>query len=548
MSLISSLFSGVSGVRNHQVMMDIIGNNIANVNSVGFKGSRVTFSDTFNQFIRYGTDPSESSGGTNAYQVGLGVQVGSIDRDWNQGGYEKTGITTDLAVQGSGMFIMKRNDQYFYTRAGNLTFDAQGNLGNPQNGSAVQGKMATADGEIPPGNNIENIRINPIDRIPAVATTELAWGGNLSSTAAFTRTENAEVNGNIQNSSAVGDTSNSTSTIYDENGNAYTLSITYTKTADNNWDMDYDVTNSADVSVASGNNIPLVFAAGGGLDPATGINGAAPAAINVAVADLGLNFNLDARKLTQNTNSTTANIVPDNNRTPTIVNGTLTIYDSLGNKHALTIKFTKTSNNNWNWQTSVPETSGALSNNKGTVSFNSDGSLATISPNPPVLNFAPASGAKPQSLTMSLGTIDGFSGVTQSSANSVVSALGQNGSASAILSNVTFDQNGNVIGVYSNGFSRKLARIMLATFPNLNGLTSVGENLYTKSANSGEPFIGDPGENISAVINSGVLEQSNVDLSTEFTRMIISQRGFQANARVITVSDNLLQEITNLVR
>jgi flagellar hook protein FlgE len=129
-----------------------------------------------------------------------------------------------------------------------------------------------------------------------------------------------------------------------------------------------------------------------------------------------------------------------------------------------------------------------------------------------------------------------------------VSALTQNGSASASLSNINIDQYGNIVGVFTNGESQTLAQILLATFKNTNGLVSVGDNMYTVSANAGEPLVGDPGQNTGTTIQSGALEQSNVDLSEEFTNMIVAQRGFQANARVVTVSDQILQEITNLVR
>lgn len=137
MALLNSLFSGVSGLKNHQATMDVIGNNIANVNTIGFKGSRVTFSDTFNQFVKAGTNPVGSNGGTNSFQIGLGMKINSIDRNWNQGTFERTGITTDLALQGQGMFILKSNGQQLYSRAGAFIFDADGKLVNPQNGAVV---------------------------------------------------------------------------------------------------------------------------------------------------------------------------------------------------------------------------------------------------------------------------------------------------------------------------------------------------------------------------------------------------------------------------
>ncbi|MBA4252130.1 MAG: flagellar hook protein FlgE, partial [Chlorobiaceae bacterium] len=141
-----------------------------------------------------------------------------------------------------------------------------------------------------------------------------------------------------------------------------------------------------------------------------------------------------------------------------------------------------------------------------------------------------------------------FNGITQTSGSSIISALTQNGSASANLTNISIDQYGKIVGIFSNGNSRDLGQVMVATFRNINALVSVGDNLFTVAANTGDPFVGEPGETTGTTLQSGALEQSNVDLSDEFTKLIVSQRGFQANARVITTSDSLLQEITNLVR
>ncbi|MFH1194288.1 MAG: flagellar hook protein FlgE [bacterium] len=553
MSLLNSLFSGVSGLRNHQTMMDVIGNNIANVNTIGYKGSRVTFSDTFNQFIRYGSNPTESTGGTNTFQVGLGTKLNSVDRNWNQGTFERSGITTDLALQGSGLFILESNGERFYSRAGAFVFDANGKLVNPQSGAIVQGKVATEDGTIPPGNNLEDIMIDTNMRLPAVSTTDIAWGGNLDSTATRTASETYLQTGNIINSLSVGDTVEDHNTIYNNNGNAYIMTVTYEKTAADTFDLSYTIKNAeaaeADPPDITGGPLEAVF------DPTTGemltLDGddvTDPAWIPVAIDDatLGLDFNFDPSTVTQSSNSTTLSSSVDGNREATIVTGTVSVFDSLGNAHTLTIKYTKTSDNNWNWQASIPESSGTLSPYEGTISFNSDGSIDAISPNPPVVSFAPTGGASATNITLDFG--EGFEGVTQTSANSVISALSQNGSAAATMSNVNIDQYGYIVGVFTNGQSRQLGQVMVATFPNLNGLTSIGENLYRVSANSGEPYVGDPGETTGTTIQSGALEQSNVDLSEEFTRMIVSQRGFQANARVITTSDTLLQEITNLVR
>ncbi len=544
MPLLNSLFSGVSGLRNHQSMMDVISNNISNVNTIGYKSSRVTFSDTFNRIIRYGSNPTETSGGINTFQVGLGMRINTVDRTWNQGTFEGTGITTDLALQGPGLFILENNGERYFTRAGAFIFDADGRLVNSQNGAIVQGKVANKEGIIPPGNYLEDIQIDSYMRLPAVATSRISWGGNLNSASSLTRSENYLQTGNINSALAVGESVTDQNIIYDENGNKYTFSVKYTKTADNTYDMEYQLKDSDGNTVVGPTTLPVVF------DPGTGqlltVNGNPPAAIQIQDVSLGINFNFDMTQITQNNSTSTIASTVDSNRQPTIITGSVTIFDSLGNAHILTLKYTKVDNNSWKWTASVPDSAGGLSGNTGSISFNPDGSVNTIIPNPPVLTFTPNGGASAQNIILNFG--ENFSGITQTSANSVLSALSQDGSAAATLSNLSIDKYGFIVGVFSNGQSRKLAQIMVATFPNLNGLLSVGENLYSVSANTGDPLIGEPGESTGTTIQSGALEQSNVDLSEEFTRMIVSQRGFQASARVVTVSDNLLQEITNLVR
>ncbi|MDH7604712.1 MAG: flagellar hook-basal body complex protein, partial [Melioribacter sp.] len=218
MALLNSLFAGVSGLRNHQSMMDVIGNNISNVNTIGYKGSRVTFSDTFNQFVKAGTNPTASTGGTNSFQIGLGTKINSIDRNWNQGTFERTGITTDLALQGPGLFILKSNGQQLYSRAGAFIFDADGKLVNPQNGAVVQGKIANGLGEIPPGTTLQDIVIDKNMRLPAVKTTNVSWGGNLQSSSPTIRTDVVDLVGNLSNTAPI-------NSRYPDDGYTYNLKM-----------------------------------------------------------------------------------------------------------------------------------------------------------------------------------------------------------------------------------------------------------------------------------------------------------------------------------
>ncbi|MEI7811824.1 MAG: flagellar hook-basal body complex protein [Ignavibacteria bacterium] len=567
MSLISSFFSGVSGLRNHQTMMDVIGNNISNVNSIGFKSSRVTFADTFNQFIKAGANPATGStgntGGTNSFQVGLGMKVNSIDRNWNQGTFETTGIVTDLALQGKGMFILKNNGQQFYSRAGAFSFDSTGNLVDPANGAIVQGKVANGLGEIPAGNSLQDIKIDNNLKLPAIATTTASFGGNLSSGAPITRTQVVNQTGALTQAGP----NTSTSSIYDANGNMYSLvqNYTYASTAGtvDTYNLSYDIQDSTGKSTLAG-GAPVSFATAnfdtalsGALTGVTVTDTSVPpvtATGNVFTiptpTGTTLNFNVDPS--TMKTASATAlsstfSSSADAGRTPTIVTGSSTIFDSLGSSNVLSIKYTKTSDNNWNWSASFPNgTTTGLQNNSGTISFNTDGSINAINPPNPAISYTPASGAKSQVMKLDFGT--GITGISQTSGSSNLAALSQDGAASATLANINIDQYGSVVGVFSNGFSRTLAQIMTATFPNLSGLNSVGDSMYTVSANSGNPYISNLGEASNTTLQSGALEQSNVNLSEEFTKMIVSQRGFQANSKVITTADGLLQEIVQLVR
>lgn len=557
MALLNSLFAGVSGLRNHQSMMDVIGNNIANVNTIGFKGSRVTFSDTFNQFVKSGTNPTETSGGTNTFQVGLGMKINSIDRNWNQGTFERTGITTDMALQGPGLFILESNGQRFFSRAGAFVFDASGKLVNPQNGAVVQGKVASSDGVIPPGNNLEDIYIDTNLKLPAVATTEIKWGGNLKSDSNLTRTQEVVQRGNIKSSDA-GPITTST-TVYNSYGEEFEYQLNYTKTAANTYSVSWDLLDSTGTSVGTGTlGTDVVFE-----DDGTGnyvMNAASEALfdgtnnrVNMTAGDPSgeVDFTFSLSSVSNNDTTSTLSSSADGNRTANVISGSVTVFDSLGISHQVTLKFSKINDNQWAYQAIVPGTStvdNQAVSSVGTITFNADGTLdsANISPNNPQLTFVPKGGANIEVVDLNFGS--GFAGITQTSSSSVVSALNQDGAASASLSNINIDQYGNIQGIFTNGNSRTLAQLMVATFPNLNGLISVGDNMFTAYANSGDPRIGQLGEETSTTVQSGALEQSNVDLSEEFTRMIVSQRGFQANARVITTADNLLQEITNLIR
>jgi flagellar hook protein FlgE len=402
-------------------MMDVIGNNIANINTVGFKGSRVTFSEMFAQTLRGATKPSLENGGSNPMQVGLGMKVNSTDTVFSQGNIETTGVTTDLAIQGNGFFIVKQGGQTLYTRVGTFQLDSDGTLVNSGNGAILQGKLADAAGNVPTGTTLEDIKIALDMKAPARATSLVKLSGNLNSAA------------------AVGDTSSAS----------------------------------------------------------------------------------------------------------------VTIFDSMGNQQTLTVEFTKAAGvNQWAWTASAPAPSTITSGGSGTISFNDDGSLNTFAYNggATALAINPNNGAASMTIDLNTGTPGIFTGITQTEGSSSITPRSQNGYGSGDLSNISIDQNGGIQGTFSNGTVLTLGQIMVAEFNNPSGLLRQGDTMYNISDNSGIAAILTPGVSSQSKIFAGALEQSNVDLADEFTKMITAQRGFQANARVITTSDEFLNEIVNIKR
>jgi flagellar hook protein FlgE len=421
MAFLRSLFSGVSALRNQQTMMDVIGNNIANVNTVGFKSGRATFSELYAQTLQSATRPSATNGGTNPMQVGLGMAISSIDTTFTQGNIETTGGDYDLALYGSGFFVVKDGGQQLYTRAGNFTMDANGRLVSGS-GAILQGKMADAYGIIPLGTTLSDIVIDQSIKSPAHATTNIEYSGNLNSDA------------------DIGDATSTSVSVFDSLGNPIVMTLTFTKSGDNAWDWSASI----------------------------------PDATN-----------------------------PSN---PPIVAGT------------------------------------------GTVTFNTDGTLQALTGSPIALSPA---GADPMSIVFDFGTETAaapgvFSGITQTAGNSSVTARNQDGYTSGTLDSVSIGSDGIISGTFSNGTSLQMSQIMIAEFNNPSGLVRAGENAYNISGNSGTPAVVEATGR--STIYQGALEQSNVDLADEFTKMITAQRGFQASARVITTSDEFLQEVVNLKR
>ncbi len=431
-----SFYAGLSGLRANASRLGVIGNNLSNVNTIGFKSSRVTFADLFSQ-----TGGPGANGAGNPQQVGLGVQVAGIDPIFSQGSLQSTGLVTDLAIQGNGFFVLRdRAGGRSYTRAGNFTFDRDGNMVTPA-GQFVQGyTQRDANGNIPATGSLTNIQIPVGLTAPPQATSFFSTLINLNADARLD-------------------------------------------------------------------------------DPATGVDEAET------------------------------------------FSSTLVVYDSLGARHNLTLNFRPEDTNGdglrdeWTYTATVPgeEVTGGVPGTPfvvgtGSLVFDSAGRLASPATNPVLSIPAWTNGAAAQAIEWRLFGDSGESLVTGFAHPSATSSTNQNGYGVGLLRTLTVDSDGLVNGIFTNGVTLQMARLALATFNNVNGLLKNGQNSYLETNASGPSTIGAANSGGRGSIASGSLELSNVDITQEFTDLIVTERAYQANSRIITTTDQVIQESLNLKR
>ena len=463
--MMRSLYSGVSGMQNHQTRLDVIGNNIANVNTTGFKKGRVNFQDMISQQLSGAAKPTEEVGGVNPKEVGLGVMVASIDTVFTQGNLQSTGVGTDVAIQGNGFFVLKDGEETFYTRAGAFGIDRDGTLVNPADGLRVQGWMARdLNGEmiINTAGNTEDLIIPVGSKDPAKATENVNFACNLDK-------NTPEILDGATPADIAKGTWATEFKIYDSFGNTHNLAVSFTRV--------------------------------------TG---------------------------TPNSWLATVNVDPDNaDFTQTRVG--LGTTDGTGNTFVVNFDNTGT-------LLSVSDSAGNGTNPEGEI-------IVQTSFTVPESNPDEAGNPLRQTLNINLGTIGSQKNtVTQSASASSTKAFYQDGYTMGYLDNFKIDQTGVITGVYSNGTNRPIGQIAMASFTNQGGLEKAGNNTYMQSNNSGLANIGTSGIAGKGSLLAGALEMSNVDLTEQFTDMIVTQRGFQANSKTIQTSDTLLETVLALKR
>ncbi|MBI4885062.1 MAG: flagellar hook protein FlgE [Actinobacteria bacterium] len=415
--MLRSLYASISGLRSHQMMMDVTANNIANVNTQGFKAGRALFADALSQTVRGGGVPTDANGSINPLQIGLGSRVAAVTTNFNQGALQLTGRVTDLAIQGNGFFVVERSGTRLLTRDGAFNWDSQGQLVTAGGARVLGWTTDPVTGGVNPSTVPGFISV-PTSLLEPEATTRVVLDGNMSA------------------GTLTGDFVASSGTVHDSIGTAFDLAVTFTKTGTGTW----------------------------------------TAAIKATAPD-----------------GTVNDITPA--VAPTLV-------------------------------------------------FNAVGAL--VSPTSIALTGITLGTGAPQDITLELG--DAQHAITQYDQVSSIDMPIRDGSAGAELSSVNFGSDGSVNAQYTNGDSKVVGMLALASVTNPEGMLKAADNLWEMTLTSGDAAYGLAGTEQFGVVAPGALEGSNVDLATEFTNLVLAQRGFQANTRVITTSDEMLADLVNVKR
>jgi flagellar hook protein FlgE len=562
MAFFGSLLTGVTGLRANQSMLDVIGNNLANSSTSGYKTQRVRFADLFYQTLQPPTPSTQQAGGLDPIQVGFGAKMSSIDTIDSQGTLQPTGRDLDMGIQGAGMFQLSDGSNLYYTRAGSFDVDSMGILRDPSTGFDVQrfGTVGEASSAGPGFQVAGDPRIHiPFGSgIPGQVTSNVSLVGNLDATAAGVLPTSKVTLQGFLDPTATGGTTVPVQ-VYDATGNSHTLNLTFTPpaggSATDKWTVAAAVP-AADGSTVSAVNPATVTFTNGTLSAGT----TATLTLTPPGASSGQQMTLDLSALTDSSSGSPAAASATQNGvgvgTGSTVPSAIQIFDSKGTGHVLSLTFTKMAANPsagqpvpyWQASASVPSAEGSVTGTLGPITFNNDGSPKSLGATSLTFDFSKSGAAANQVVSFNVGAAGGFTGLTEFGGNSTAAAINQNGFASGTLTTVNIAKDGTINGVFSNGKVQALAQLAVASFANEAALTRQGNNLYTVNAQSGQALVG-PGLNAGrGSVQQGVLEQSNVDVANEFTQLIIAQRGFSVNARTITVSDQVLQELTNIIR
>ncbi len=575
-----ALSAGVTGLQAHQKMLDVAGNNLANVNSTAFKASRISFSELLGQTIKKASQPTSTVGGNNPQQMGNGVGVAGISPDMSQGNIVNTGKPLDLALEGEGYFVLSDGQQNIYTRAGSFAVDANSNLIDPATGYLAQriGSTGESDGFQTSGDG--NIKVPYDVAMPAEATSNIRVSGNLSSTAqldsaqtqvlsigtALTTSDGttAELTTEIDqlgqfsggsDDGELGAAETGTITIsgYTHDGSTLTEALTAAGDPDN---LEFTVSSDTTIQNLIDHLNNNVLIGDNGTATASLVDGKiriTDASSGFSKLDLSLSYAADGASESELDLPAYFEVLTAGGEEVKNIN--ITIYDSQGGSHVVSGAFVRTSTAN-TWDLILTAITGdveqfSIDNRRieGITFDATDGSFTGLSGNEqPQFDVAFGHNSTAQTITIDMGTTGQLDGLTQFAGDSTAVARDQDGYEAGRLSTITVNNEGIVIGAFSNGIKKNIATVQVALFQNTSGLESVGDGYFIPSANSGEPVATQALSGGAGSIYGGALEKSNTDVASEFVNMIQAQNGFQANARTIKVANDVLRELTSLIR
>jgi flagellar hook protein FlgE len=505
MSISSALFSGISGLSTNGNAMSVIGDNIANVNTIGYKSSRTTFQDVLAQSVA-------TASGTS--QIGRGAALSSIDTLFQQGSFESTSNATDLAIGGQGFFIVspRAEDTQYYTRAGQFRFDADGYFINPE---GYVGRGWALDDNGNDVGTLQPVRLSAFTSPPEPTNAITAITNLNSQEIQATQSLFNPLSGWDANSATgepIGDAQYSYQTsirVYDSLGRSHDVTVYYDKAAGSEYD-DGTPTNNID------NTWEYIVTS----NPDDDLRTAFAAADSRGILMRGtVSFNATTGALDSQTAFVCNSGDPDDNANWVTADFSTNGYPEVNAQFVAGVDQTIAT------EFGTRSTDGAW----GGPAVTSVDDVATAG--------LPTSSWQPQALTS-----------TQYASSSTTIYQTQDGYGTGFLENISVGTDGIMVGHYSNGQILNLFRVGIAKFNNQQALSKVGGNLWSATRDSGDAITGHPGENGLGRVSSNSLEQSNVDIAAEFVKMITTERGFQANSRIITTVDNMLQELINLKR
>lgn len=509
--MLRSFYAGIGGLRNHQQSMDVIGNNISNVNTPGFKGSRVTFSEALSQTLEGARESTETSGGKNPMQIGLGMTVASIDKNMNQGSLQSTGNNLDMAIEGPGYFVVGNENSQFYTRVGSFSVDDKFNLVT-STGDQVQG-WYDSDGT----GSHDGLVNSELDAMGFINLDRRGDGWISNVLASVT----PPIRGPNRGDASMGDISTFDTTVSDE----WLVECTDASQGI------FTITGSASGQIGT---IPYAQPL---TDPDLGgfvINSGEPAKAHLSIDTNGNGeyLGLVAKEHGGGANNMHMEIVNKG------INQNLSITVA-GNKLSVSLA---TNNLGQSTSTEADIAAAIMGHPQAKLLVDADVYADAITDPetlPPLVAGSPDVAAT---------TIDRFLQNGAGANQGDYFTFRTTAAGAASVQTITVSRDGTIVGVFDNGTTEELAKIGVATIPNPQGLLAIGGGKFAASTTSGQGVLRVPGDHGTGPIASGFLEMSNVDLTREFTDMIVTQRGFQANSRIITTSDEMLQELLSIKR